>query len=69
MPGARRTDRKWCREEISHLRTSGIFTPPSVGGTLVIPGDIGGQNWGGMAFDREHNLLIIPETTSPPRSS
>jgi quinoprotein glucose dehydrogenase len=59
--GIDEADRKWCQEEISHLRTTGIFTPPSIKGTLVIPGNIGGQNWGGMAFDRDHNLLIIPE--------
>ncbi|HEX4165649.1 MAG TPA: pyrroloquinoline quinone-dependent dehydrogenase [Bryobacteraceae bacterium] len=54
-------DRKWCREEISHLRSNGIFTPPSVGGSLFIPGNIGGQNWGGMAYDPDANLLILPE--------
>ncbi len=54
-------DRKWCRDEISQLRTEGIFTPPSVKGTLAIPGNIGGQNWGGMAYDPNANLLIVPD--------
>ena len=33
--------RNWCKEEIRKLRNEGIFTPPSVEGTLVIPGNVG----------------------------
>jgi quinoprotein glucose dehydrogenase len=53
-------DRKWCRDEMSKLRTEGIFTPPSLGGTLAIPGNIGGMNWGGFAYDAAHDLLVLP---------
>lgn len=53
-------DRKWCRDEISNLRNEGIFTPPSLQGTWVVPGNIGGMNWGGAAYDRAHDLLILP---------
>ncbi len=59
--GVDAADRKWCRDEISQLRTGGIFTPPSIKGTLSLPGNIGGQNWGGMAYDPEHHLLVLPE--------
>ncbi len=59
--GVDEADRKWCRDEISQLRTDGIFTPPSIKGSLSIPGNIGGQNWGGMAYDPVHHLLIIPD--------
>ncbi len=59
--GIDEADRKWCREEISQLRAQGIFTPPSIHGSLYLPGNIGGQNWGGMAYDPEANLLILPE--------
>jgi quinoprotein glucose dehydrogenase len=58
--GGTETDRKWCREEMARLRAEGIFTPPSVRGSLLIPGNIGGMAWGGAAFDRVHHLLIIP---------
>ncbi len=58
--GGTETDRKWCREEVARLRAEGIFTPPSVRGSLLIPGNIGGMAWGGAAFDRVHHLLIIP---------
>jgi quinoprotein glucose dehydrogenase len=53
-------DREWCRAEISKLHTGSIFTPPSLQGTLQLPGNIGGQNWGGMTYDPIHDLLILP---------
>ena len=53
-------DRKWCREEIGKLRAEGIFTPPSLEGTLSMPGNIGGMNWGGLAYDAAHDLLVLP---------
>ncbi len=59
--GVDEADRKWCRDEISGLRTDGIFTPPSIRGSLLLPGNIGGQNWGGMAFDPQRNLLVLPD--------
>jgi quinoprotein glucose dehydrogenase len=53
-------DRQWCRDEISKLRTEGIFTPPSLNGSLLMPGNIGGMNWGGFAYDPTRDLLILP---------
>lgn len=58
--GATDEDRAWCRGTMSALRTEGIFTPPSLQGTLVIPGNIGGMAWGGIAHDRVHDLLVLP---------
>jgi quinoprotein glucose dehydrogenase len=58
--GASDTDRKWCSDEIAKLRNEGVFTPPSLKGTLVVPGNIGGMAWGGAAFDEAHHLLIVP---------
>ncbi len=58
--GATEADRAWCREEISKLRNDGVFTPPSVRGSLIVPGNIGGMAWGGSAFDAVHRLLIVP---------
>jgi len=59
--GIDEADRKWCHDEISKLRTGGIFTPPSLQGTLSMPGNVGGQNWGGMAYDPIHDLLVLPQ--------
>jgi len=53
-------DRQACSAEISKLRTGSIFTPPSLEGTLIMPGNIGGMNWGGFALDPASGLLILP---------
>ncbi|HLY17065.1 MAG TPA: pyrroloquinoline quinone-dependent dehydrogenase [Bryobacteraceae bacterium] len=53
-------DRKWCQEMIRGKRAEGIFTPPSVNGSIIFPGNIGGMAWGGAAFDPARGLLIIP---------
>jgi quinoprotein glucose dehydrogenase len=51
-------DREACRVMIKPLRNDGIFTPPSLQGTLVVPGNLGGMTWSGYAFDPQHNLLV-----------
>ncbi len=58
--GPTEADRKWCADQIRGLRSEGIFTPPTLGGSLVRPGNIGGLHWGGVAFDPESNLLVAP---------
>jgi quinoprotein glucose dehydrogenase len=42
-----------------------IFTPPSLKGTIELPGYGGGANWGGAAFDPETGVLYIPSNTAP----
>jgi quinoprotein glucose dehydrogenase len=56
--GATDEDRAWCRDVIGRLRSDGLFTPPSERGSLVMPGNIGGVAWGGMAHDRVNGLLV-----------
>jgi quinoprotein glucose dehydrogenase len=51
-------DREACRKTIAQLRNEGIFTPPSLKGTLMVPGNIGGMTWSGYAFDPLHGLLV-----------
>jgi quinoprotein glucose dehydrogenase len=58
--GLNPVDRATCQTWIRSLRNEGIFTPPSLQGTLVIPGNIGGMTWSGYAFDPERNLLVVP---------
>ena len=58
--GADEADRAACRERFGRLRNEGIFTPPSVQETLVIPANIGGAHWGGLAFDSARQLAIVP---------
>jgi quinoprotein glucose dehydrogenase len=47
------------------LRYEGLFTPPDLRGTLMIPGTRGGSNWGGGAFDRETGIFYVKSTDSP----
>jgi quinoprotein glucose dehydrogenase len=54
------SDRAWCHDRIAALRNEGIFTPPSLKGTLVVPSNIGGAHWGGVAFDPERQIVIVP---------
>jgi quinoprotein glucose dehydrogenase len=51
-------DRETCRNWIRGLRNEGIFTPPSLQGTLAVPGNLGGMTWSGYAFDPQHSLLV-----------
>src|SRR5438067_6667939 len=46
------------RETPPSLRSEGLFTPPSLHGTLVFPGSIGGVNWGSAAFDPRQGVLV-----------
>lgn len=48
-----------CDEMLSGLRYDGIFTPPSLNGTLLYPGNPGGVNWGSMAFEPESNYAFV----------
>lgn len=52
-----------CRAQIAALRNDGPFTPPSTRGTLVMPSNIGGAHWGGLAWDATRGLAIIPVNT------
>lgn len=47
------------RERFLRLRSEGMFTPPTVEGTLILPGYDGGGEWGGPAVDPETNLLYV----------
>jgi quinoprotein glucose dehydrogenase len=57
--------RSQCRDIIAGLRRDGIFTPPSLQGTLQYPGSMGGTNWGGVAFDRGRGLIVLNQTNLP----
>ena len=52
-------DRDYCRERLKSLRYEGLFTPPSLKGSLSLPGNVGGMNWSGYAYDPQHSLLVV----------
>jgi quinoprotein glucose dehydrogenase len=51
-------DVSWCRAKIASLRWDGVFTPPSLQGTLVFPGHVGGVNWGSAAYDPSRHIMV-----------
>jgi len=51
-------DRNACRELVAGLRNEGIYTPPSVAGSLMYPGNAGGSNWGGVAVHPERQIVV-----------
>jgi quinoprotein glucose dehydrogenase len=55
-------DRGRCRERIASLRNEGLYTPPSLKGTLSIPGNAGGSNWGSIAIDPTRRLAFANVT-------
>ena len=54
-----------CRAILRALRNEGPFTPPSLQGTLAVPGNIGGAHWGGVAIDEGRALAVVPVNTVP----
>jgi quinoprotein glucose dehydrogenase len=48
---------------MAKLRNEGIFTPPSLEGSLVVPSNIGGAQWGGVAVDPGRQIVVVPVNT------
>jgi quinoprotein glucose dehydrogenase len=46
-------------EHLRQLRSGGQFVPPSLQGTVILPGFDGGGEWGGAAFDPTSGLLYV----------
>ena len=63
--GANDEDLAWCREFFAPFRNDGIFTPPSLEGSIVYPGNLGGANWSGGAYDPTRGLLIAVASSLP----
>jgi quinoprotein glucose dehydrogenase len=65
MWGATIFDQMGCRIKFLSLRYDGIFTPPSLQGTLVYPGNLGIFEWGGIAVDPERQIAIANPINMP----
>jgi quinoprotein glucose dehydrogenase len=53
-------DRRMCARRIAELDHGSIYTPPSLKGTVLMPGAAGGPDWGGGAFDPKSHLMVVP---------
>ena len=62
MWGATMFDQLACRIEFQQLRYEGRYTPPSLEGTLVYPGNFGVFNWGSVAVDPELQSVFATPT-------
>jgi quinoprotein glucose dehydrogenase len=69
--GPTEVDRQFCRTALAKLRgqglNPGIFTPPSIQGTLAMPSNLGGITWSGYAFDPANKLLVVNVNNLPAR--
>ncbi len=52
-------------ERFRAYRSGGQFIPPSVEGTIILPGFDGGAEWGGAAFDHETGILYVNSNDVP----
>jgi quinoprotein glucose dehydrogenase len=49
-----------CRAQLAELRNDGLFTPPSLRGSVLYPFTGGGANWSGATWDPGRQLLVVP---------
>jgi quinoprotein glucose dehydrogenase/quinate dehydrogenase (quinone) len=60
MWGISPIDQLWCRLRFLRMRYNGLFTPPSLEGSIQYPGTAGGVNWGSVSIDNVRHLLFVP---------
>ncbi len=58
MWGASLIDQMLCRIEFRKLRYEGRYTPPSLQGSLIYPGNFGVFNWGSVAVDPQRQVMF-----------
>lgn len=80
MWGVSLFDQLACRIDFHRLKYEGRYTPPSIEGTLVYPGNFGVFNWGSVAVDPERQIMfgmptylaftsrLVPRDQIPPRA-
>ena len=56
----------WIKEEIAKNKyKTGIYEPPSMEGSILLPTAHGGSNWGGASVNPETNRLFVNATDIP----
>lgn len=81
MWGVSMFDQLVCRIVFHRLRYEGRYTPPSLRGSIIYPGNFGTFNWGGVAVDPERQIMfgmptylaftsrLVPRADIPPKSA
>jgi quinoprotein glucose dehydrogenase len=52
-------------ETFRTMDSNGVYTPPSLRGTMLFPGTDGGGEWGGAAFDPDTGLFYVNSNEQP----
>ena len=52
-------DEMICANTLNQLRNDGIYTPPTVEGSLFYPGNGGGNNWGSPAINPDSQTMYV----------
>lgn len=56
----------WIKREIeTNNYKTGIYEPPSMSGSVILPTAHGGANWGGASVNPETNMLFVNSTDIP----
>lgn len=58
-------NRQFVLEKLRKIRSGPAFNPPSLEGTVAIPGFHGGANWSGASFDPGSGILYVNSTNLP----
>jgi len=59
-------DSAWIKEEITKNKyKTGIYQPPSMEGSIILPTMHGGANWGGASVNPQTNRLFVNSTDMP----
>jgi quinoprotein glucose dehydrogenase len=59
MWGVTPFDQALCRIDFKSLRYDGAFTPPSLQGSIVYPGNFGVFDWGGISVDPVRQIAFV----------
>lgn len=59
------SNRESVLKQLGKLRSEGVFTPPSLKGSVVMPGFLGGANWPGASFDPTTGILYVSSSDQP----
>ena len=60
-------DKERVREILRTHRNEGLYTPPSLEGTVMMPGHNGGANWGSSAVDPVNGKMYVVSKELPTR--
>jgi quinoprotein glucose dehydrogenase len=58
-------NRRFVLEQLAKLKSGPEFNPPSLAGTVILPGFHGGATWSGAAFDPTTGILYVNSNNVP----